>query len=392
MQPILRLTDYIEEYKRLVYDEYSKAHNIVLTTYYQLDYTNTQYDEHYMQTYNRTGTMSGRKYNQIGMFPVIFSSKVSPTMNSEERGVSFGYSNEITITIDPICGVKPHVGDILYFQISGDYSSWMVHNIESSGTLESPYWRCTIQTERIRPHTFPESIQASYIYVEYLKKILNITNGENFIKLLTRLSAINTYLNNNYNHNTCMHVHGSESYIEMDMIMYAHETLAHPFTIMLKESFGDVTTPDDSILKLLCLTPMYDLSIPYVSTFAVSDKNPRSCVYRNYTEYSTDASGDHDILVSFYGDQSEAIRTHINSFVTVLNYTPPEGEEDMEYTVDENIPMSKLLGEWVDYIKDGSLDWVSTTMIASNLLEAAIEYCLVSRKLVHINTQSVVLA
>ena len=73
MQPIIRLTNYLEEYKRLTYDYYAKTHNIVYSTYYQLNPETTQYDPHYLATYHKTGEYSGRRYRKIHLMPLILT-------------------------------------------------------------------------------------------------------------------------------------------------------------------------------------------------------------------------------------------------------------------------------------------------------------------------------
>ena len=75
-QPIIRLTDYVQEYKDLSYSLYAPMLNIIHCTWYQLDFEETQYDPHYLETYHITGSKSGRRWNKIHMFPVSFQLQV----------------------------------------------------------------------------------------------------------------------------------------------------------------------------------------------------------------------------------------------------------------------------------------------------------------------------
>lgn len=438
MQPIIRLTNYIEEYKDLVYKYYSKVNNIVYATYYQLDHTETTYDPHYVATYHKTGEYSGRKYNKIHTTPLILIQQVLPILDGSERGVT--YENTITaFSIDPSVGLAPHVGDIIEFKISEDYAIWEVTNIELSSTLEKPYYRCSVRLINRRSN-FDDQIIHEYMYIEYAKKIYNLEDAINFIYLMSRHTQLVHFLNskNCYNHNLAYHIYKNRCFPELETILSTLESLTPVGNIFMIHDYKTEVHPQ-SIFMLLCLPKLYDISKEPLLTYKYPNNkiNKRLDVYIRYQEYIT---SDDIVLVpipkenlqnqKLDGHVSPYIKYHllygakrINSFgfhdrtfdldtpleettehivygelwadqlfdttniefFTLLLYDYLKDPDTFMNTytdpVDDSI-IANLVDEWILYLHTNIEAYRYENKIATNLLEAVIEFSIVSNKLI----------
>lgn len=386
MQPILRLTDYIEEYKTLTYSYYSKTGNIVYTTYYQLDHEKTVYDDAYEATYRKYGQLSGRKWNKIHLLPLMFIQQESVASNGSEKGVSFNEDiNTISGTIDPSVGLTPHIGDVLYFNISNVYSFWEVTNLEKSGTFDNPYYKITLKQVRLEESMLLDNVNKEYIYIEFLKKIYLYELGETYIKLNNRLHILIDHLNRNkYLHNASCHVENAINYIELDQILCDYDSNKPFANTLLVENYG-VYIHDDGVINLLCMPDMFDLTKTIVYTFKKSCINPRANLYAIYDEYITDDTGTLDIIETIYPTISNDVKSEIDNFVNCLRTA---GTFTALYTT----PFSNLLSEWCDYLLSANVDHISDTFISTNVLENIMEYCIISRKLITISDHAVTLS
>lgn len=388
MQPTLRLTNYADEYQKLVYDDYAEWSNVIHATYYKLDYNNTIFDENYVQTYRRTGELSGRKWNKIYMMPITFIQQVLPAMNSSERGVNYAQDIQTSIVIDPSTNITPAVGDILHFNISGDYVYWNIINVERSAALNKVYYRCSV--EQFRPFSDWESynISGEYIYIEYLKSILPYAQGNNFLILLSRLEHIINYLNSMFHPNICAHLNSNkESYPEIDFILNTYMTIVPPNVTLISEKYIDHIV-DDSVLNLLFLPDMFTSDIINFN-FVKSNYNPRIKLFLDYKEYITSTSDtyDIDIIKSFYPDKMMEARMCINAFKEAIHNT------SLDIPTQDDLKLSLLLKEFLYFLNltdpVNDIRETSSDIIATNLLEAALEFVIVSRKLYPLSQVSI---
>jgi hypothetical protein len=380
MQPTIRLTDYVAEYQKLVYDDYAEWNNIILATYYKIDSENTVYDENYIDTYRVTGEKSGRKWNKIHLLPVGFIQQVMPNISSSEYGVGFSNDVETAITIDSSVNLTPAVGDILHFEIDGNYAYWHISNIERSGPLQKAFYRCTVEQVRPRKNWEIYNIQDEYIFIEYLKSILPIVQGYNFTKLLSRVKSLISYLNNDlYNANVCSRINpNGNSYPEIDFILNSYDTIIPPNMTLLTEKYVN-NIPDNSVLTLLFLPNLFNSAHTINYIFKKVSINPRIQLFNLYKEYISDSSGDLNILTDFYGDYDQYMKNFLQEYKDCLF------NSSLDVTVNEDIAMTKLLKEFLDFLRMTSpideLNETLTEKISTNLLEAAVEFCLISRKL-----------
>ena len=380
MQPIIRLTNYIEEYKKLVYDYYAKVNNIVYSTYYQLNYKSTQYDPHYLQTYHKTGEHSGRKFKKVHMVPLTAVQQVIPSMDAGERGVSFSYNTITAFTIDSSVGLVPHVGDIAYFEIEGDYVKWEVINVEFSGPLDNPYYRCSIRQLKLRDN-FEMHVDEEYMYVEYSKSIYSIEDATNFIYLIARFTDIVYYLNskNCYNHNLAYHTHEKNCFPEMENILNTLESLTPVGTMFMSHNYSSVNINPQSVWMLLCLPKIYDITKAPIYMFTEQEEkvNPRTNVYIKYKEYITDENGDIHINELFNNslieERANLLLYFLNNNTTAFMNIYVKPSEDV---------FTNLIDEWIHFIHSEDCVYISEHKTATNMLEGVIEYCLVSNKLI----------
>jgi len=379
MQPTIRLTNYADEYQKLVYNDYADWNNVIYSTYYKLDYQNTVFDENYIQTYRTTGELSGRKWHKIYMLPITFIQQVLPAMNSSERGVNYSQDTQTSIVIDPSTNVVPTVGDILHFNIDGDYVYWMIVNIERSAALNRAYYRCVV--EQFRPFANWEqyNINGEYIFIEYLKSILPFSQGQTFLILLSRLEKVINYLNSLYHTNICAHFNDNKhSFPEIDFILNTYETIIPPNVTLLSEKYVDHII-NSSVFNLLFLPHMFNADeINY--KFTRSYFNPRIKLFLDYQEYTTSITdmNDIDVIESFYPDKVLEAKLSINAFKEAISNPTldiPQNE----------LMLTTLLREFlyllnsVDPVND--ITETSSDMKATNLLEATLEFIIISRKL-----------
>lgn len=380
MQPIIRITDYVEEYKRLVHDYYSKVNNIVYSTYYQLNQDTTQYDPHYLQTYHKTGEFSGRKYKKIHMLPLTTIQQVLPSMDAAERGVSFSYNTITAFTIDSSVNIVPHVGDIAYFEIDGDYIIWEVTNVEFSGPLDKPYHRCSIRQTRLR-EGFEDQVDAEYMYIEYNKSIYSVEDATNFIYLMSRFTDLVHFLNSKtcYNHNLAYHVLNKNCFPELENILNTLESLTPVGTLFMSHNYNTVNIDSKSVLMLLCLPKVYDTTEEPIFTFTLQTEkiNPRANIYINYKEYMTDASGSNHINDIAYNALVE------DRTLLLLDFLRNNNETYMgAYTKPSDDVFTNLIDEWIQFIYTNECTYISESKTATNMFEGVIEYCIISNKLI----------
>lgn len=390
MQPIIRNNHYVEEYKKLVYDMYSRVNTVIWGTYYQLDNTETTYDPNYKGTYHEQGELSGRKFNKIHNMPLLFAKDATPVaLSSSESGLNFG-DIQTSIVIDSICGLTPHVGDLLSFSISGEYASWKVINVSKSAGFDVVYTMCDIKPFRFREDFSEYNINKEFMYVEYAKQIYYLNDGINYSKGLTRLNNVISFLNDpaNYNDNISYHIAASrQCFPQFETILSAHDTIAPPVKIYLGENFN-VDIPKNSILMLWCMFQEYDNSKPLIRRINKSNrsmvKNPKVLLWDKYNEWLLQYDGTTVLGAIFYSD--------LTNFDNATQFLL-DNIESVEYNEYEN-PTSSIekLADEILKFKFGMIEEYSEIQLSTNLLEAVIEYCQILKELLIVEQRSVILS
>jgi len=342
------------------------------------------YDPNYVSTYRKSGALSGRKFNKIHLLPVSFAQQVVPEGDASEKGITSVYNTMGAVVIDPSCGVIPHIGDILRFDLEGDYSTWEVVERSNSGTFESPYWKCIIKQTRLFSN-FEDQVIAEYMYVEYAKHIFTVSNAVNYIKLITRLDEIVMYLNTSaYQHNLDYHLFGpldKDCFPEIETMLATHSsTMATAGNLLV--GVKSETVHDDSIINVLCMPTLFDSTHVPIYTFIPTDTtiNPRCWIWRQYNEFVTDSEGTVDLFDMLYGDDAIVLKNAVTAFISYLNGS--------DYEQTETAVLIDLMNESVDFL-EGVWDYVTDTMMASNSFEAVVEYCIVSKKLLTLTNAGV---
>jgi len=394
MQPLIRLTDYVNEYKNLVYSYYAKAHNMIMATYFQLDMNNTIFDPNYVATYHKTGDLSGRKYNCIHALPVLYSQQVIPTMDGSDRGVVFANNTNTAVVIDPTTGLVPRPEDILLFNLEGDYSTWEVTNVELSGTLERPYYRCMLKQTRTRVN-FENQITANYMYMEYTHHIHSFVDATNFMYLMERLKTVVHKLNSStfYNHNLAYHHQNKHCFPELETILNSVNSLSVPGVVTMTHTYGS-DLPTTSVWTLFCVPLLFETEKDYVYKFKLSSDviNPRVCIYLSNLELLTDDEGTYDLRTIMGYDNTVFARCAdaLKNFLVTGPQTDGDNNPiDPMPINDSSTALEKLTHEWFDALQDNTA-YVYDTSIATTLFEAAIEYSIVSHKLIVLQTKDAV--
>lgn len=385
MQPLIRISDYVDEYLNLTYEVYAHNGNIINVTYYQLNKDETVYDPTFKETYRKSGKLSGRKWNKIHLVPVMFSQNTSHGFTSGEKGFSFNQETQTDIVIEANIGLHPHIGDIILFNINKDYSFWEIENIEKSGSVKNAFYKCNLKSIRLENPSFENAISAEFIFIEYIKKILKLEDGTKFSKLMDRLNQCISKLNSKYfNHNIAAHVQDNKCFIELELMLSIHDSIKPPTEILLCDSYN-IDVIQNSIITLLCAPLLYKGDI-LLYHFNKSDINPRLKIFGNIDEYMFDTNGKYDIIYNFYPEDYN----NILNFLHLYNDYILKIRKKLIY--DEDIfsnSLIKLLLEHVKFSINNFETDLNYSLIGSNLLELVIEYCLVSRMLIAIDTLGV---
>ena len=388
MQPIIRNNHYVEEYKRLVYSMYAPTNTVIWGTYYQLDNVNTVYDPNYNSTYHKQGELSGRKYNRIYNMPVLFVKDATPvTLGSSESGLNFA-DLQTTIVIDSICGLTPHIGDLIVFDISGDYSNWEIVNISKSASFDVVYNMCDIKPIRFRPEFEKYNLNEDFTFIEYAKQIYLKEDGDNYSRGLKRLNKVIEFLNSdiNYNSNVGYHIVGNKNcFPQFETLLYTHDKVAPPVTIYLGEDYG-AEVPKNSVLMLWCMPDQFsNPEEKLIKRIRITNKfyNKKITLWDYYREWILDYHGNASLSSMFYTDSSnfDSATQYLIDSINSETYTE---HTDLESSI------GKLANEIVQF-RHSTIEQYEEERLSTNLLEAVIEYCQVCKELLAIESNAVIL-
>lgn len=192
MQNYERLYGYIQEYRSLVYDYYSKDSVACLCTYYNIDPTSTIWDDDQIQSgsYERFGSLSGIKRNKILLLPVFFAEEVTTSFDGQETG--YHKDNETSIVIPSTYGITPYPGDIVRFEQDymhpGDekYPTFVVGGIEISSNSPQRWWKLKLKNLHCGTPGLENQVQLTYVFFEYTKKIYTVELAKFMVRLLEK--------------------------------------------------------------------------------------------------------------------------------------------------------------------------------------------------------------
>ncbi len=200
---------YIHDYQKLIYDYYSKDGIPFLVTYYNLNSTETVWDNTQMfgGSYEKVGTLSGIKYNKYSLMPIYFPEEISTLFNGDETG--YIKDNETHITFPSSYNIIPYPGDIVkleqeYLRPTNDiYPIFSVTGMEISTNTDKRFYKVKIMIEQSKSINDIESkVENEYIYFDYTKKFYTPAEKDSLDNLLTKNTELREYLKDLFDDNS----------------------------------------------------------------------------------------------------------------------------------------------------------------------------------------------
>ena len=208
MQNWERLYEYIHEYQELVLDYYSKHGVAFLTTYWNINKETTVWDKQQMYggAYEKTGNLSGMKWDKYLLLPVYFSEEIATQFDGSETGLI--KEQETSIVFPSIYGITPYANDIVKFESeflqseNDTYPIFKVTGVEPYPNTEKRYWKLKLKvyeskgTERLESKT-----EDTYVFVDYDKKIHTVEEAKTLARMLAKDEELKTNLTDMWNDN-----------------------------------------------------------------------------------------------------------------------------------------------------------------------------------------------
>jgi len=208
MQNWERLYEYIHEYQELVLDYYSKHGVAFLTTYWNINKDTTVWDKQQMYggAYEKTGELSGMKWDKYLLLPVYFSEEIATGFDGSDIGLV--KEQETSVVFPSIYGITPYANDIIKFESeflqsqNDTYPLFKVTGVEPYPNTEKRYWklRCKVYeskgTEKIEVKT-----EDTYVFVDYDKKVHTVEEAKTIARMLAKDEELKTNLSDMWNDN-----------------------------------------------------------------------------------------------------------------------------------------------------------------------------------------------
>jgi hypothetical protein len=204
-----RLYDYIHDYQRLVYDKYSKHGIAFPITYYNINKSKTVWDDEkiFGGAYERTGDLSGIKWDKYLLLPVYFAEDMTTIFDGSEIG--YIKAGETVVTIPSSYGILPYPGDMIKFEQSflqpnnDTYPIYVVSGVETATNALLTFWKLTVNVYRSRTiDNIEEQLENSYVFFDYTKKIYTIPQSTFLARMLVKNEEIKGRLNNLFDNNS----------------------------------------------------------------------------------------------------------------------------------------------------------------------------------------------
>ena len=345
-----------------------------------------------MSTYRSDGKLTGLKYKKIHNLAVLFGQNATPhALNSSEQGLNF-MDQQTSIVIDTVCGLNPHPGDRVIFQISNDYSTWVVTNVSKSGTFDITYNQCQLKQEMFNYNFEKENVlEEEYMYDEFTKRIYSLSNGNNYQRDIVRLNEVIDFLNNdeNYHDNIGYHFSNNIAFPQLETIVATHDKISPPLKILLNEGF-DVETPFNSIFILWTMIKNFDTSNDFLSKAysVIKDEvhNPKVNLWSGYSEAMVGKNGA-AVGKYFYTDTTE----FDNATNYLLDCVKSNSYNNSLITSNSNSAICKLADEIAQFSFTNNQMEYPMHRVSTNLFEAMVEYCQINKELLDIEKGKVTL-
>ena len=209
MQKYERLYGYVHEYQQLVYSYYSKHAVAFLTTYYNINTTETVWEDQDLLggAYEEIGEYSGIKFNKNLLLPVYFIDEISTIFSGEETGLI--KEGETSIVIPSSYGITPYHRDLVkleqaYLRPTNDiYPVFVVSGVEIHPNTDRRFWKLKLETFQSKTTTELDSqVENTYVFHDYDKKIHTLEDATTLTRLLDKNGSLRETLKDLYDENT----------------------------------------------------------------------------------------------------------------------------------------------------------------------------------------------
>lgn len=194
IQKYARVYDYIHDYNELVQDYYSKHAISFLITYYNHDMPSTVWDDNKLfgGSYEKTGELSGRRWNKILYLPVYFMDEVTTAFDGQDIG--YVKEGQTSFAFPSTYGITPYPGDMLKFDqtflraTNDKYPVFQVSGAEIYPNTDKRFWKLTAKVYQSKTIDAldDDSLSEVHMFVDYDKKIHTLNDGLYLTRLLTK--------------------------------------------------------------------------------------------------------------------------------------------------------------------------------------------------------------
>lgn len=209
MQNWERLYSYIQEYQELVLDYYAKHAVAFLVTYWNINKEATVWDDTqlYGGSYEKTGELSGMKWDKYLLLPVYFSEEISTGFDGSEHGLV--KDQETTIVIPSVYGITPYANDVVkleqeFLQAPTDtYPIFKVTGVEVFPNTNKRFWRLRIRVyESKGVEKLDQKTENTYVFFDYDKKIHTVEEATTLARMLSKNKELKSNLVDLWDDNT----------------------------------------------------------------------------------------------------------------------------------------------------------------------------------------------
>jgi len=209
MQNWTRLYHYIHEYQNLVYEYYSKVGVAFLTTYYNLNKDETIWDDTQMfgGAYERTGSLTGIKFDKYLLLPVYFTEEINTGFDGSEIGHI--KEQETTMVFPSTYGITPYAGDIVKLEqqflrpTNNVYPLFMVKGVEIHPNTDRRFWRMKIKVYQSKNLAdVDDQVIDQYVFFDYDKKVHTLEDATTLARMLSKNESLKGRLKNMWDENT----------------------------------------------------------------------------------------------------------------------------------------------------------------------------------------------
>jgi len=193
MQNWQRLYGYIHEYQNLVYDYYAKIGVAFLVTYWNINKDKTVWDDDQILggSYERTGSLTGIKFDKYLLLPVYFTDEINTGFDATETGQN--KEQETTIVFPSVYGITPYPGDIVKLEqafmrpTNNVYPLFIVTGVEIHPNTDRRFWKLKIKVYQSKVISdVDDQVEDVFVFFDYDKKIHTLDEATILAKMLDK--------------------------------------------------------------------------------------------------------------------------------------------------------------------------------------------------------------